>query len=422
MAKSKHEVILEYIQKLPEGAKISVRQISGNLRVSEGTSYRAIKSAEKEGLVKTIERVGTIRVVRNEDHLEGHLTFNQVNRVIQGHVLTGNSYLEKEITRFIIGAMATEAMESYLEAGALLIVGNREEAQYFALRNGAGILITGGFGASKEILSQAEELKLPVISTSYDTFSVASIIQRELYSLSLSSSLQTAKDLMIKQNDYSYDIETSKNKYTSSDKMTFLVNGSEYLGAVKSSDLKMVNASNYNNFVLYDIDVTPSSTLQRIRQVMSWHQLNIIPVVDEHKQLLGIVHRRDVFKQVETPKLESSMSTDELVSRKIMIEENKINIKVMPFMTDEFGTMTQAGYMNLVERAVKAVLSNYDINSYHIDSLNMINLKLIQLNQELELEGNVIDIGDQFIRLEVIAKSNDIIHSKVSMLVQYYKR
>lgn len=422
MAESKHQLILKYIKKLPEGAKISVRQISSYLRVSEGTSYRAIKSAEKEGLVKTIERVGTIRVARNEDHLEGHLTFDQVNRVIQGQVLAGAPFLDKEIKRFIIGAMATEAIESYLEAGVMLIVGNREEAQLAALNNGAGMLITGGFGTSKDILKQAETLKLPVISTSYDTFTVASIIQRELYSLSLSSALQTAKDLMIKENDYSYDIETSKNRYTSSDKMTFLVRGEEYLGAVKSSDVKWVNATNYKNFMLYDIEATPNSTLQRIRQMMSWYQLNIIPVVDEHKRFLGVVHRRDVFKHVETPKLETSMSTDELVNRKIMIEENKINIKVMPFMTDEFGTMTQSGYMNLVERAVKAVLSNYDITSYHIDSLNMMNLKLVQLNQELVLEGHIIDIGDQFIRMEVITTSEELVYSKVSMMVQYYRK
>ncbi len=59
---SKHDEIIEYIYSLPEGAKISVRQISAHLGVSDGTSYRAIKDAETEGLVKTIERVGTIRV------------------------------------------------------------------------------------------------------------------------------------------------------------------------------------------------------------------------------------------------------------------------------------------------------------------------------------------------------------------------
>lgn len=422
MARSKHDEILKYIQGLPEGSKISVRQVSSYLGVSEGTSYRAIKSAEKEGIVKTIERVGTLRVVKKEDHLEGEMTFKQVNHVIQGSVLAGSSYLEQEISRFIIGAMRTEEIETYMEKSALLIVGNREEAQLTALNSGAGILITGGFGTERSILNLAEELKLPVISTSYDTFSVASIIQRELYSLSVASSVQTARDLMLKQDEYSYDIYSEKSRYVASDKMTILVDGDNYLGTVKSSDLNAVDASNYPNFTLIDINVMPDSTLQRIRQVMSWHQLNVAPVVDNDKKFLGIVHRRDVFKQIAAPKLQASMSTEEIIDREITILENKIHIKVMPFMTDEFGAMTQSGYMRLVERVVMAVLNNYNINSYHIDTVNIMNLKLVQLGQEIILEGKVIDMGDQFIRLEIEVTSDNTSYSKVMMLIQYYKK
>ena len=44
--KSKHQKILEYIKSLPIGSKISVRQVAKELKVSEGTAYRAIKESE----------------------------------------------------------------------------------------------------------------------------------------------------------------------------------------------------------------------------------------------------------------------------------------------------------------------------------------------------------------------------------------
>ena len=62
MAVTKHDQILEYIETLPVGEKISVRGIAKALSVSEGTAYRAIKEAENIGLVSTIQRVGTIRI------------------------------------------------------------------------------------------------------------------------------------------------------------------------------------------------------------------------------------------------------------------------------------------------------------------------------------------------------------------------
>lgn len=418
---SKHDEILEYIHGLSEGAKISVRQLSANLGVSDGTSYRAIKFAEKEGLVKTIERVGTIRVAPRESHRDGDLTFKQVNRIIQGTILAGRKGMDHEITRFIIGAMRTEALETYLEEGALLIVGNREDAQWRALENRSGMLITGGFGPAAGIIEKAGDLDLPVISTSADTFSVASVIQRELYSRSLMSNVVTAGDLVVKQEVYVYDLKKAYvGEYLPADRLTVLMEGDEYRGTIRSSDVSSVEEGRYKEWTLRGIEVPPSSTLQRLRQIMSWHQLNIVPVVDKNNHYLGVVHRRDVFKEFEPRKLSTGMSSEEVIDREIRIDENKIRMKVMPFMTDEYGSITQSAFMRLVERLTGVVLQNIDIHSYHIDSLNLMNVKLVQLNQEIVLEGNILDLGDQFLRLEVETSAEDEILSKGLLMIQHY--
>ncbi|EGQ22313.1 CBS domain protein [Sporosarcina newyorkensis 2681] len=63
---TKHEQILRYIESLAVGEKISVRQVAKALEVSDGTAYRAIKEAENQKLVNTIERVGTIRIEKKK--------------------------------------------------------------------------------------------------------------------------------------------------------------------------------------------------------------------------------------------------------------------------------------------------------------------------------------------------------------------
>ncbi|HEA0046720.1 TPA: GntR family transcriptional regulator, partial [Staphylococcus aureus] len=68
---TKHEQILDYIESLSIGSKISVRKIAKFLNVSEGTAYRAIKDADKMGMVATIDRVGTVRIEkRNRNEIE----------------------------------------------------------------------------------------------------------------------------------------------------------------------------------------------------------------------------------------------------------------------------------------------------------------------------------------------------------------
>ncbi|HJG34026.1 MAG TPA: GntR family transcriptional regulator [Jeotgalicoccus aerolatus] len=416
---SKHEDILKYIRGLREGSSLSVRQISGYMGVSLGTSYRAIKQAEQDGLVKTIERVGTFRIVQREVKSHGKIMFREVNRVIQGTVLSGENYLDKEISRILIGAMQTEDLVKYLEPKGLLIVGNREKSQRKALENGVGLLITGGFGTGEEILKLAEEKQLPVISTTHDSFTCASIIHREVYSLSLSQNIVTAGSLMVRQKQYTVDIEDLGTDIHPEDKNMILLNGNRFVGAIRSRHLDEMTKENYTSYLLPDYSAEEDTTLLSLRQIMSWHQLNIIPVV-ESGDYRGIVHRREVFKNISSRNLKSGMSTDQLIDREIKIDSSKINIRVMPFMTDEFGSLSQANFMRLAERLILVVLQENHIHSYHIDTYNIMNFKIVQLYQEIELQGVIIDKGEQFIRLEIVLSVHGTAYSKATFMIQHF--
>ena len=63
------------------------------LSVSEGTAYRAIKEAENQKLVNTIERVGTIRIEKKKKENIERLTFAEVLNIVDGQVLGGRGGL-----------------------------------------------------------------------------------------------------------------------------------------------------------------------------------------------------------------------------------------------------------------------------------------------------------------------------------------
>ena len=63
-------------------------------------------------------------------------------------------------------------MERYITPGSLVIVGNRNEVHQLALEDGAAVLITGGFETSEENCRLADKLELPILQTTYDTFTV----------------------------------------------------------------------------------------------------------------------------------------------------------------------------------------------------------------------------------------------------------
>lgn len=201
---TKHEQILAYIENLPVGDKISVRQIAKDLSVSEGTAYRAIKEAENRRIVSTIERVGTIRIeLKKKEHFE-RLTFAEVVNIVDGQVLGGKAGLYKTLNKFVIGAMQLDDMMRYVEPSNLLIVGNRLKVHETALKAGAAVLITGGFDVLENTKKLADELELPVISTSYDTFTVATMINRAIDDQLIKKDVLLIEDIYVPLEETSY--------------------------------------------------------------------------------------------------------------------------------------------------------------------------------------------------------------------------
>src|SRR5699024_987494 len=192
---TKHEQIIRHILSLNVGEKISVRKIARELHVSDGTAYRAIKEAENQGIVSTIERVGTIRIEqKRKDNIE-RLTFAEVINIVDGQVLGGRDGLHKTLNKFVIGAMRIDAMMRYTEAGSLLIIGNRTNAHKIAIREGSAVLITGGFDTDDHIKQLANEKELPIMSTSYDSFTVASMINRAIYDQMIKKDIISVEDI-----------------------------------------------------------------------------------------------------------------------------------------------------------------------------------------------------------------------------------
>lgn len=163
---SKHQEILEYLEKLAIGKRVSVRSISNHLTVSDGTAYRAIKEAENRGIVETKPRSGTVRVERKSRVRIDKLTYTEIARISDSEVVAGKTGLGHEFSKFSIGAMTEKNIMKYLVKGGLLIVGDREEIQLLALENHNAILVTGGFPISAKVIKTADHLGIPVMVTS----------------------------------------------------------------------------------------------------------------------------------------------------------------------------------------------------------------------------------------------------------------
>ena len=412
---TKHEQIIRHIASLDIGHKISVRQIAKELNVSDGTAYRAIKEAENRGLVSTIERVGTIRIEKKEKEHFKRLTFAEVINIVDGQVLGGRGGLHKTLNKFVIGAMQLDAMMRYTEAGSLLIVGNRVKAHELAIKAGAAVLITGGFDTNEHIKRLADEKDLPIMSTSYDTFTVAEMINRAIYDQMIKKEIVFVSDIYTPydQVHHLYTTDTVSdwyqlNELTSHTRFPVIDNKGIVTGMVTSKDVVGMDDETLIEKVMTKnpITVLEKTSLAYVAHLMVWEGIEVVPVVDQSKQLLGLVSRQDVLKALNEVQRQPQVgeTLHDIISRNIeQIEGDPTTFEteVTPQMTNQFGTLANGVLTTIITEASARLLLHLKKGNMVVESLTVHFIEPVQMESNLVIKPQLLDAGRLYAKVNV---------------------
>lgn len=405
MSETKHELIIEHIENLPIGSKISVRRIAKNLKVSEGTAYRAIKEAENIGLVSTMPRVGTVRIKKQSKENIEKLTFAEIVNIVEGSVLGGRTGLHKTLNKFIIGAMEIDAMVKYIEQDNLLIVGNRLEAQKMALEIGSAVLITGGFDTDEEIKKITDKKELPVIQTTYDTFTIATLINRAIYDRLIKKDIVLVEDIVVREPDYlpiTAKISTWKRmvRETTHTRFPVVDDSMRVVGVVTSKDV--AGAELFSSIEKYmtrnPVTVTQKTSLASVAHTMVWEGIEMIPVV-ENRKLIGVVSRQDVMKALQQGQKQPqiSMTINDTVLSNFKEEESPGGVRlageITPMMTNHIGGASSGALMTLLTNAAYAALRKAKYLDTVTESITVYFFKPIQIETPIVVEARILDMG-----------------------------
>lgn len=179
----KNDIVLSYIEQLPEGAKVSVRELSTLLHVSEGTAYKAVKEAELRGLVMVKPKAGTVRISTEQPAFEKAVNAVELTRTLGLSVVSGREKLSQNIKKLVICDGSEQAMLRQLDGeepeACLCLCGDRPELQTCVLEHGANLLLTGGAKASWMQMSLAEKSGLLILATPQSTYSVVRLFDEE---------------------------------------------------------------------------------------------------------------------------------------------------------------------------------------------------------------------------------------------------
>lgn len=174
---------------------IAFRKLSG---VSHGISLKTAWSLMQENAAVTLP------VVTDDGMLEGVITIGDITKsymnlydssiiskactkyaniieTLDGKIVIGDAERVFDSGKVLIAAANPDMMENYIEKNDLVILGNRYESQLCAIEMEAGcIIVCDGASVSLTIRKLATERGCTVITTPYDTYTTARLINQAM--------------------------------------------------------------------------------------------------------------------------------------------------------------------------------------------------------------------------------------------------
>lgn len=180
-----------------------------------GTQLKDIQIRETEGVSGHISmkkawemmkslRVVTLPIVNSQNKLEGLIVtgdiaksymdvydnnilsaaktqYKNIAETLEGEILTGNKHAYFHRGKVVIAVGTQEVLASAVECDDLVILGDREESQMLSIASSCScMIVTNGYEVSPEVIQAAKERDVIVISTKYDTFTAARLINQSV--------------------------------------------------------------------------------------------------------------------------------------------------------------------------------------------------------------------------------------------------
>ena len=291
------QYVLDYFKlkapRLVENVKTQVKDIE--IRKTKGVS-RGISLKNAWGLMQE-NNVVTLPCVTEEGLLEGVITIGDITKsymnlydssiiskactkyanildTLEGSMVVGDSEAYFDCGKVLIAAANPDLMENYIEKHDLVILGNRYESQLCAIEMEAGcIIVCEGAGVSLTIRKLAQERGCAVITTPYDTYTTARLINQ---SMPISYFMTKENIIEFSEEDYLDDIREIMASKRHRD-FPILDSDGKYIGMISRRNLLGAKGK---SIILVDHN-------ERSQAVEGMESADIREIIDHHR--LGTV-------------------------------------------------------------------------------------------------------------------------------------
>lgn len=217
---------IEYRRAQGVTADMSLKAAWNMMREVDLITLPIVENEKLKGLI-TVSDIATAYMDASDNEIlsKAGTTYDNIIKTLGATLCIGSGEGKFSKGKVLIAAANPDLMEDYIEPNDLVILGNRYESQLCAIEMDAScLIICEGAKVSLTIKKLAEERNCTVLSTPYDTFTVARLLNQSmpigyfmrsegLMTFNLEEKIDTIKDIMTKKRHRYFPIVDDDGNY-----------------------------------------------------------------------------------------------------------------------------------------------------------------------------------------------------------------
>ena len=154
--------------------------------IMQENSIVSLPIRDKEGALEGLITIGDIAKTymdTTDSYLlsRARTQYQKIAETIDGEVIEGNPHGYFIKGRVMVGTANPDKMKEYIEEDDMIIMGDREEDHLQAISQNVSCIIVGlGIQVSEKVMKLAHEKDIIIISSPYDTFTIARLINQSI--------------------------------------------------------------------------------------------------------------------------------------------------------------------------------------------------------------------------------------------------
>jgi Thioesterase superfamily./CBS domain. len=207
-------------------------------------------------------------------------------------------------------------------------------------------------------------------------------------------------------------------------KLEGIVTAKDVLGQDRAKPIEKIMTKN-------PIVTTPQMSVAYASHMMIWEGIELLPVVDDSDQLLGILSRQDVLKALQTHQRQPHVgeTIDNLISRYLNDTDleaqgngDVYTFEVTPQMTTPHGTISYGVITTLITEAVQRSFRRLKKGELVVETLTFYFLRPVQMESIIEIRPNILETGRKFGKAEIGIHCEGKVVCKAMIMVQFIDR